>query len=98
MDWAKGRYRLSAKQSRQRRCGPPAEALLDSSNSSEPGIESIKAVETGIVTGRELPFKQAESLAPALVRPRDPVIAAPGDGGLRHRPTGSVQAGQKRRR
>lgn len=33
-------------------------------------IESIKSVETGIVTGRELLLAQ-ESLAPALVRPRD---------------------------
>lgn len=60
LDWAKWRYRLSAKQSRQRRFDPPGrtEARLDSSRSSEPGIESIKAVETGIVTGRELPFNR----------------------------------------
>ncbi|KAL7938689.1 hypothetical protein V8C35DRAFT_288882 [Trichoderma chlorosporum] len=34
------------------------------------GLESIKSVGTGIVTGRELLLAQ-ESLAPALVRPRD---------------------------
>ncbi|EHK23692.1 uncharacterized protein TRIVIDRAFT_63890 [Trichoderma virens Gv29-8] len=40
--------------------------------SSSNCLESIKSVETGIVTGRELLLAQAqESLAPALVRPRD---------------------------
>lgn len=60
-------------------------------------IESIKSVETGIVTGRELLLAQ-ESLAPALVRPRD---SRPGYQvqGLRH-PTArrELQNGPRQRR